>query len=202
MQTRTSSLVLGGLLGVLLAAASITRASSLADLVLTNKPGNYALDVRWRGFEKVTANTGWYATSDGQREHPNRWLRFDRFIVHPRPDPWGSDRCLDDSKSTGLSGNIYGYRASLPTDQELLALRWDWSLTNLIGYNPFRRRANPASDSHPPWGISSTFRFFAVGRTNAIETLQVTFLKTNNQGAAIDGVVIKRALITPERHEP
>ncbi len=201
MQTRTSSLTLGGLLGVILAAASLTRGGSLADLVLTNKPGNYALDVRWRGFEKVTTNTGWYATSVGQREHTNRWLRFDRFVVHPRPDPWGSNRQINDSKSMGMSSSIYGYRASLPTDQELLALRWDWSLTNLIGFNPFRGSTNTFAPPHPPWGSSSSYRFFTLGRSNAIETLHVTFLVTN-QGASIDGVVIKRALVTPEGHKP
>ncbi|EEF60466.1 hypothetical protein [Pedosphaera parvula] len=171
---------------ILPAADWNVREHVLASLVTTNKPGDYPLPSAWAGVEKVTARTGWHARKDEVAGQTNRWFHFDKLTVCPGPifPVMREDRYIWDAATGRRSGPAY--RPSLPTDSELLGMHDDASVTNFLGFNPFRS------------GISGApgIRYFTLGPYNTIKTLNVTFMK--GTGSNINSILIRRGTFQSE----
>jgi hypothetical protein len=162
----------------------------LAWLVATNKPGEYPLPTVWSGVEQVTARTGWYARKDAIVVQTNQWIEFDKFTVGRAPAL--PPRLRDErfiSKGEGFPQAAY--RVSLPSDSELLLMRDISSVTNLFRSNPFfSQSTNFAAQTR---GI----RLFTLCPYDAIETLQVTFMRRAGEDV-IDSILVKRARLHPK----
>jgi hypothetical protein len=158
----------------------------LAPLLATNMPGNYPLSPPWVGVEKVTARIGWYANEFERRSQTNQWFHFDRLTVSSGPilPRAREDRFICESKGNSqVSGSVYGYRHSLPTDSELLAIHDDLSVSNFIGWNPF------CSAMTNTVAIGSSY--FTLGPHNSIETLSVMFMKDAGS-SNIESIIVRR----------
>jgi hypothetical protein len=139
-------------------------------------------------MEKVTARLGWYATKEAIAEQANQRLEFDKFTVSSQP---AAPMLRTGFLSRGEQG--YGwasYRASLPSDAELLQMRDVSSVSNFWGWNPFSGGTNFM-------GQAPSIRLFTLRPYDSIETLQVTFMK-RRQDSKIDSIVVKRGSLHPQ----
>lgn len=160
----------------------------LAPYVATNKPGNYSLPFDWAGFEKVTARSGWYTDRVAMVEQTNIFFHFDQLLVVHKP--WfRADRFLGNSESSFGPG----YRRSLPSDAELLQMRDVSSVSNFLGENPFSSRK-----TYGTGGSAIGVRFFTLRPNDSLSELQVTFMK-RNQGSRVDSILVRRAVLYPQR---
>jgi len=170
------------------------RTHRLASLVATNKPGEYPLPMTWTGVEQVTTRFGWYARlgarADG--EQADAVIEFDKFTVSSEPVP---PMLRGGYLSKGTQG--YGwaaYRATLPSDSELLQMRDISSVSNLFGWSPFSKSTN--SSVQAPASQAPRIRLFTLRPYDSIETLQVTFMR-RGQESTIDSIMVRRGLLHP-----
>ncbi len=114
----------------------------------------------------------------------NRWFRFDKLTVCPGPifPIVREDRYI--SNSTNQFGGGFDYRATLSTDNELLAMHDIAAVTNFFGFNPFLKITN---------GVGQTVYagYYTLAPYDSIETLDVCF---NNKRSSqnIDSILIRR----------
>ncbi|HEX5219047.1 MAG TPA: hypothetical protein VFZ59_05720 [Verrucomicrobiae bacterium] len=177
-------------------ADSDARTHILASLLTTNEPGEYSLPRVWVGAEKVTVEIGSFRTKEGGPT--NQWLKFDQLMVgrqslHPKQR---EDRFIISRREKNRGENPIGasfYRASLPSDSELMGMRDFQSVSNLFGWNPFAHATNLIG-ANSQW---VSIRYFALGPSDTIETVQVTFMKRGNE-SQIDNIRVSRSRLHPE----
>jgi hypothetical protein len=179
---------------------------TLAALVTTNREGDYALPSVWAGVEQVTARAGWYATKDEVAKETGTALEFDKLTVGTGPvlgpavgqvPPWLRgvhviSKAEPRNKHTPFAPFAI-YRASLPSDAELLEMRDISSVTNIFAHNPFSQSTNSTAEAV---GV----RLFTLRPYDSMETLSVMFLR-RNQEDVIDSILVKRARLHPQPKE-
>lgn len=157
----------------------------LASLVITNKPGDYPLVPAWNGVQKVTVCTGWFTNDFERKYQTNQLFHFDRLTVCSGPilPILKEDRFICEADGSGqVPGSMFGYRSTLPNDNELLGMLDVASVTNFFGFNAFEHFDGRQSDI----GVS----YFTLGAYDSIETLNVTFMK--RAGTNIESIIVKR----------
>jgi hypothetical protein len=157
----------------------------LASLVITNKPGNYPLMPAWSGVQKVTVCNGWFTNDFERKYQTNQLFHFNRLTVCSGPilPILKEDRFICEADgSAHVSGSMFGYRSTLPSDNELLAMQDVASVTNFFGFNAFEQSDGRQSEI----GAS----YFSLGGNDSVETLNATFMKRS--GTNIVGIIVKR----------
>ena len=77
---------------------------------------------------------------------------------------------------------MFGYRSTLPSDNELLGMQDAASVSNFFGFNAFKHFDGRQADI----GVS----YFTLGAYDSIETLKVSFMR--RAGTNIVGMIVKR----------
>ena len=185
--------------------AALGQANQIADLLTTNRPGQYRLKPAWVGQSEEIFATGFFATQSyrRQQERSERALRFDLFSYFEKPLPAGSSsRVISQSvKQTADEWQhfkLHSYRALFPTDTQLTNAHTVAALTNLLGSSQGFTTA---------WGLngaihsSATWQLFRFRHNTTLETLSVFCFTshTNGQpGIYVDSITIRRGTARPE----
>jgi hypothetical protein len=161
----------------------------LTALVTTNKEGDFTLPYVWAGVEQVTARTGWYVRLEEVARQTNAWLEFDKFTVRRIPP---TPEALLHGRVISKEGQAYGaaYRASLPTDADLLRVQDVLTFSNLFGWIPF-------ADPSTAVAGSVSVRWFTLQANDSIETLYVIFQRRGQSGV-FDSILVRRARLQPQ----
>lgn len=133
---------------------------------------------------------GRFADKDLVARQTNGWMEFDKLTV-------GREKIYDLREDRFISGGKKGfsrayYRASLPSDTQLLQTRDFLSLSNLFGWNPFAQATNMTERVLLSVGI----RYFALRPYDCIETVEVRF-ERRGQESRIDSILIQRGRFHP-----
>jgi hypothetical protein len=169
----------------------------LAQLLATNKPGDYPLPYAWVGVMKVTAWSDGYPILKEERE-TGEVFEFDKFtVIDPRRALIHADRFIISTGSTGQFRVEAIYRPSLPADAELLKLQDLSSITNFLGYSPLGWALNFTNLVVKPEAEASSFHFFTLGPYDSLEILEVTFLRRFREPTNLPSVQVKRGRLHP-----
>lgn len=161
--------------------STASRSSSqLAQLLSTNTPCRVRLDPAWLGTAVYTVRTGFFTNANPEAARLDLQLRFDWFRFSDKP--WylhSGSRTVSRSEGGGMESAVHTWRASLPSDTELMAASTVSALEKFLG---------PSQSIPDEWGFlkethsSAGWRFFTLKHPDEIETLSIFCAATQREG--------------------
>lgn len=193
MRSRSTSVILAAcFIGVLGCSKPSPPTSQLAQLLATNAPCRVRLDPPWVGKAVDTVRTGL------DRKNPDPpdlarlkgELRFDWFSFSDQSSPWHfGPKTISRSEGGETESAIYTWRASLPSDSDLVAASTVSELEKFLG---------------PPQGfhdMGAGWAFFTLGKSDEVETVSISCFTPHRYGGqwVIDSLQVTRGKVRPER---
>jgi len=183
---------------------SLGQPYQLAQLLSTNRAGQYRLVQAWVGERGQTIATGFFIkhTNTPAQERAERELRFDLFSYFDKPSAVqpGSrviSRSLGRTQEGWRHTNLHSYREVFPTDAQLTEARTVGALTNLLGSSQgFTDGWGDGRAMHSSAGWS----FFRFRDDRTLETLSVFCFTTYTNGQPemyVDSIRIRRGTARP-----
>jgi len=187
------------LIGAVGCSTSSRSSSQLAQLLATNAPCHVRLDPSWLGTAVYTVRTGVFTNADPESARLDLDLRFDWFRFSDKTSyfPLGPTVCRSDDD--GSESAFHTWRASFPSDGDLMAASTVSSLEKLLG---------PSQSPSDKWGFvgeihsSAGWSFFSLANPDDIETLSIFCDATQRKGDTerrVDSLRITRGRATAKR---
>jgi hypothetical protein len=179
-----------------------SRSSSrFAQLLATNAPCHVRLDPAWLGAAVYTVRTGFFTNADPEAERLDLDLRFDWFQFPDKASYFHlGPRTVSRSNDDGRESAVHTWRASFPSDGDLMAASSVSSLEKLLGpsQSPLDEWGGPNGEMHS----SASWSFFKLRHPYEIETFSIFCMATQRKGDAerrVDSIQVIRGRATAGR---
>jgi len=201
MRSHLTWLTLALFIGVVGCTNPSRSSNQLAQLLATNAPCRVRLEPAWLGRAEHTVRTGFFTNAEPpELSRRSRELQFDWFSFSDKPSHFHfGPKTISRSEGGQGQSAIHTWRASLPSDTELMAASTVSALEKFLG---------PSQGVTDGWGSDTEMHstagwtFFTHRQADEIETVSIFCMTTHRKGEAdwrVDSLQVTRGRATPGR---